>query len=98
MTKQQLDWYVQKAVAWMQTDRDAMPGGRYALRAGFAYGNVIDKTRPIECVESDDRTVVTVTIPQHIDRHSEYWMIVDFDTHTGTVKGHGARVIGKSED
>jgi hypothetical protein len=95
-TKQQLDWYVQRAIAWMQTDRDFTPDGGYVLRPGFLYGNVIDSSRHIECVQSDDGAVVTVTIPQRIDARSEYWVVVHLDAHTGAVMTHGARVVSKS--
>jgi hypothetical protein len=96
LTKQQLDWYVQKAIAWMQTDRDVMPDGSSLPRAGFICGSDVDHSHPVECVQSDDGGTVTVTIPQRIEETSEYWMVVYFDTRTGEVRSHGARVVSKN--
>lgn len=96
LTKQQLDWYVQRAVAWMQTDRDQLPDSSYIRRVGFMYGSTIDSTRPIECVQSDDCGTVTVTIPQRIEQHSEYWLVVHLDVHTGAVTSHGALMVSKN--
>ena len=95
LTKQELDWYIQKAIAWMQVDRDPAPDGG-SIRRGFVYGSVIERSRPIECVQSDDGDTVTVTIPQRIEETSEYWMVVQFDTHTGEVKTHGSRTVSKN--
>jgi hypothetical protein len=95
LTKQQLDWFVKKAIVWMQVDYDVMPDGSKLTR-GFIYGSTIDQSRPIECVQSEDGGTVTVKIPQHIEDTSEYWLVVYFDTHTGEVQSHGSVVVSKS--
>jgi hypothetical protein len=96
LTKQQLNWYVQRAIAWMQVDYDVMPDGSKLTRAGFIFSSTIDHSRPIECVQSEDGNTVTVTIPQHIAQNSEYWMVVNFNTRTGEVRSYGGQMVSKS--
>jgi hypothetical protein len=88
LTKQQLDWYIQKAVAWLQADHGEL--------LGMIYGSAIDHSRPIECSQSDDGRTVTVKIPQEINPDHEASMILHLDTQTGEVKSRESQEIFKS--
>jgi hypothetical protein len=96
LTKSQLDWYIQRAVAWLQTDHDVMPDGTRLLRAGMIYGSAIDHSRSIECIQSDDGRTVTVKIPQEIKPDHETWMVLHFDTQSGDVQSYGNEDISIS--
>jgi len=88
----ELDWFVKKALAWVQKDRDAEPG-KPTPPPGTVGGAAIDRSRAIEREQSADGTVVTVSIPQRIEANVQYWMVVYLDAQTGDVRSSGAKRV-----
>jgi len=92
LTEPELNWFVKKAIAWLQRDGESGTGDS-AAKAGFVAGGAIDRSRAIERIQSPDGAMVSVSIPQRIEGTSQYWMIVYLDAHTGEVMSSGARRV-----